>query len=110
MAGQEEPAKFMEKVMQACAKFFVAVPAAGALPAAPVAGAATAAAINGAITVTPGAAGQGAAAPDMGSGSGLIIPGAAPPRAPRAANMGVPVAPKPLGGSDGGSSLILPGR
>eukprot|EP00195_Chlamydomonas_chlamydogama_P007973 CAMPEP_0202898920 /NCGR_PEP_ID=MMETSP1392-20130828/7306_1 /ASSEMBLY_ACC=CAM_ASM_000868 /TAXON_ID=225041 /ORGANISM="Chlamydomonas chlamydogama, Strain SAG 11-48b" /LENGTH=324 /DNA_ID=CAMNT_0049584987 /DNA_START=91 /DNA_END=1065 /DNA_ORIENTATION=+ len=105
MAGQEEPAKFMEKVYQACTKYYVA-PTTPTVPAIapPVPSAAS---TNASGLLTPGAGpasgagalGSGLITPGSGaSGSGLITPGSA---AGAAAGKGL-ITP-------GGSGLITPG-
>eukprot|EP00798_Chlamydomonas_sp_ICE-L_P018933 gene18933-25500_t len=89
-AGQEDAAKFMEKVMMACAKFFVA-PAAPAAEGAPGVGTATTNAILGAKPPPPP---QRAAADGNSPASKLIIPGRNnnfppnPPASPKAPGSG----------------------
>lgn len=98
---QEEPARFMEKVRNACSKFFVSATAASALPQAPAqlgtrasgvpllgsaaggAGPNTMATVMGAGSPPAGAdAGQGPAA----GSSPLILPGKPQPSVNRQAN------------------------
>jgi len=115
-AQQEDAAGFMEKVMRACGKYYVAAvkaaqppsPAAPAgMPAASAAGATidvTATSISDASKAARRSSGSAA---DMGiSRGGLILPGGAPASSGSKPTQAPPQPPK----ADGGSGLIIPGR
>ena len=112
IAGQEEPAKFMEKVRDACMKFYV--PPASAMPPAPPPPASQATIdiqAEEAAVVTPQAiadiAAKAAREASRKAANGLIIPGT-----PGALSQPAP-ARKAQGGGGGGvspSGLIIPGR
>ena len=108
LAGQEDPARFMEKVMQACAKFYVP-PALPDLPPLPP--------MPGGMPVSPlpadmlasSSAPSGGASPSQqssgqrgGGGGGLILPGEYQDiKGPKG---------RPPAAPGGGSGLIIPGR
>lgn len=108
-AEQEDAAKFMEKVQQACAKYYVA-PASSASaapsPPAPLAGGPAAQAAGASefnVADITAAAKQRAA--ERATANGIIIPGVMP-----TAPSSMPGRKTPPPASPGGGGLILPGR
>lgn len=111
-AEQEDAAKFMEKVQQACAKYYVA-PTSSAAPLVPPSGASAAggpaAQAAGALelNVADIAAAARQRAAERATANGIIIPGVMP-TAP--SSMPGRNASPPSKGPGGGSGLIIPGR